>query len=64
MCRYLDFLEWAGQVSGGIPSTIQRNPKLDARLAKVIEARRAGAVDPVHESAGRRLCPTPSAILP
>ena len=34
MCRYLNFLEWAGQVSGGVPSVIQRNPKLDAILAK------------------------------
>lgn len=34
MCRYLNFLEWTGQVSGGVPSTIQRNPKLDARIAK------------------------------
>lgn len=33
MCRYLNFLEWAGQVSGGIPSVIKRNPKLDAILA-------------------------------
>lgn len=33
MCRYLDFLEWAGQVSGGVPSVIQRNAKLDAILA-------------------------------
>lgn len=38
MCRYLDFLEWAGQVSGGVPSTIQRNAKLDAVLAKELAA--------------------------
>jgi len=34
MCRYLDFLEWAGQVSGGVPSVIERNAKLDAILAR------------------------------
>jgi hypothetical protein len=38
MCRYLNFLEWAGQVSGSVPSTIQHNPKLDARLAKRMKA--------------------------
>jgi hypothetical protein len=36
MCRYLNFLEWAGQVSGGVPSIIQRNAKLDARIAAAI----------------------------
>jgi hypothetical protein len=34
MCRYLNFLEWASQVSSGVPSTIQRNAKLDALIAK------------------------------
>lgn len=34
MCRYLDYLEWAWQASGGVPYVAERNPKLDARLAK------------------------------
>lgn len=38
MCRYLDFLEWAGQVAGSVPSTVQRNPKLDAILAANLAA--------------------------
>lgn len=38
MCRYLNFLEWAGQVSSGVPSTVQRNPKLDAILAAELAA--------------------------
>lgn len=41
MCRYLNFLEWAGQVSGGVPSTIQRNPKLEAILATELAALKA-----------------------
>lgn len=32
VCRYLNFLEWAGQVSGGVPSTIERNPEIEAYL--------------------------------
>jgi hypothetical protein len=42
MCRYLNFLEWAGQVSGGVPSVIQRNEKLDARIAARAALLRAG----------------------
>ena len=38
MCRYLNFLEWASQVSGGVPSVTQRNAKLDAILAKQVSA--------------------------
>ena len=32
VCAYLDFLEWAGQVSGGVPSMIDRNGNIEAHL--------------------------------
>lgn len=61
MCRYLNFLEWAGQVAGGVPSTIQRNPKLDARIAaQAMEARQGGGADAVHDSAVRQDAPDTS----
>lgn len=44
VCRYLNFLEWAGQVSGGVPSVIQRNPKLDTIIDRQIEANAHAAV--------------------
>ena len=30
VCRYLDFLEWCGQVASG--GTIQRNPEIEKHL--------------------------------
>lgn len=30
VCRYLNFLEWAGQVSSG--GTIQRNPEMEKHM--------------------------------
>jgi hypothetical protein len=32
VCRYLDFLEWCGQVSSGVPHTIERNAAIEAHL--------------------------------
>jgi hypothetical protein len=32
VCRYLNFLEWAGQVGGGVDSKIERNAELDAYI--------------------------------
>ena len=32
VCEYLNFLEWAGSVSGGVPSVIDRKPELDAYI--------------------------------
>lgn len=32
VCKRLDFLEWCGQVAGGVPHTIEAAPELDAYI--------------------------------
>lgn len=32
VCTYLNFLEWAGQMSGGFPLVIERDGNIEAHL--------------------------------
>lgn len=34
VCKYLNFLEWCGQVAGGIHHSIERDPELDAYIER------------------------------
>jgi hypothetical protein len=34
VCRRLDFLEWVGQVSGGVAHTIEPAPELDKYIER------------------------------
>lgn len=41
VCSYLNFLEWCGQVSGGMPSVIERDGNIEDHLDRTCPGWRA-----------------------